>query len=913
MDTVDLHYKPTYSTPRHALVPKKCKFCHNDMEIKQINSTEAFRMCFKCPIPLQQLDLDDIEFFHRSCRDMLKSPLEWKTNINNEDDDLAKLPLWIEQMDLKVSKLEDGSDDETSENCADFTHQKSGSHKELNPSNQDSSYDWESEALNELDAALEKAQNEKLQPHNLPFSFDDFFLPDQINEKHLRPSGIAGLGSSEDNQELRLDECTGEISQDTANKHESKLCQSQLTRGHENVHSVEQLKLDVDLTDQIQQNNTNEDGKDKIIESIALTPFETTSKMEINLNKEKLDQENGYFVTPSVAELDPESEIPPAIIECLNEKSQEEIVKKSKSLSKTSEMEAYEENARELHTSEPCNFEQLSELRGDPLNTSENLNDTHVIKNKASEKCMEFEQDIEPFKQSICESSDVEAAADGESDEKSCAAVQEASLMSSPLAKHLLKNELSPISKNPSIIGDKNDTGNKSVIPSLHHQNIERFENPISESLSSASQVENEISHSTVVLTNKCGSSLPLSLWSSLSQCLTGNTLVYEHICDCDQEQIQLSPANNDDQCIDLALPDLSLTSLIEEDIRKSNRDSHSLDKVLFLPVPSSGKNKCFVQKTARKLDFHETPTEVTSEDHQAVPILVATVPADSDITLDMLQSIREENIPFFFEDSTLDVKASCLQNIASSENKQTFCSSSSTADSSTERAFVTSVTETMLDTKEFVPQNNVIPSATPCESQLCSATSPVGMTQNVEDFNRKTNFIPDFEERVLDSDDCVFNDNAVQETYDVPLQDLKEIDLTTPEAVIVSNEYCDVESYVSNSHCETSTYSQFSEGIDQTCSSSITVKQVRNPSANDKSFGMMIDRPLQLHGITVEEDDDELKCFSGSKFKPIGNRKPSLKEGKIESEPRVLNLLNSVRREIKMSEQPKIEKKVDV
>lgn len=871
--TVEMDKYLKYLPAEDALVPKTCRFCHALMEFKQINLTVAVRQCYQCATPLQHLDFSDIEFYRRSYRDRDKSPSDWSTLENSEEEELKNLNSWVEKLNISLSKYEESSDDDMT--ASNSKNSRQYSCNQLSNESDDLNFDdmvhglqtsgnnidkempneWISEELDELDALLECVSSRKSEnvtdlpfsPHDLLFSKsaedskesnvnpsinDGCWYPEALDEP-LEPVSAAGHVSAADKSVLTMgpsisesvkfitaEEPSTPVSEETVLSDEcltSEITESTPVQGPLTIGTLD--------SSSVKCLNTSE-----IIESFSVARFVTSEDTE-SVSSDASVLEKSYsmsdcvntFHKPPTPDCEGSSELQRCGASLVTGRKQE-IGTEHDTLVQQSNQDDITEVVPLLRKEEVELAAIGLENRCEMLGTEKNNNNrpTYTQEKENSVKLGVVE--------------DVKAT--------STIATEKQNEGIDNIPVKPFQNQGTIISYSPV------------SVCSPHHQTAMETPNrfPVCRSEIYSDQEDSDyrfpsqLESSRITEPTHAPVSMEMTLSSLIHPIAYNQPLIIEAmVCDCKDEHLQL-PSLSESHCVDVKLPDISLSSLkvqtIVEDFEETTYTFPSdLDKVMFTDYIHHPKNTTTEKGLCQDIDTELeevrqtvgvesetaleecTPAEVSPSMISLPPpfdlatgSLLVTVPADIDITSEMIESASLGNVLIQGLDSVFVE--------ASTGEEQSDCGSSAV-------------------------HLNAMSSETPALS---------------------------------------FH---LQDNGDVHIQ---------PGEVGIDE---DPEFIQMESNCITPSPADHFERncLDQPLLPSVSTKASTNKNYFEDEFNKIssicVDQPLRLTGVTVDEDDEELKCFTGAKFKPVPNRKLPLKEGGVETGPRYLNLMQAIQRDI--------------
>lgn len=674
MDVLRKPLTVEYLPSKEALVQKHCRFCHHLMEIKQINLTEAVRQCYKCATPLKDLDLSDIEFFHRSYKDINKNPKDWISNVASEEDELRSLQSWMEQVSLTVSKYEDSDDDHNEDlKLGKKVIQKdpvchlddTGLEDLVNELQQSANFtntesEWNNSAIHELDVALAKASSEKADTASLPFSFEDFFLPEnptpQFSSVPLNENLIVEENISSLLKENILHDASLVVTHDTSKQ--SKFDNGQETDRNSTLKFSEDCSTNNDIAavSTVSENNSNiiEEltvSKNSLVNFKATLPITTEglecairSPIDENVTSEKLIDAPGKTTAETITDLS----IYEGSFHGMN------YVKSPQNNGETSERlemnMALDKNK--------CD----SQLRAGKYNeeTNRNLQENNIVaeKKSVSNGTSENDTDVNTLRDGgfKCQTVSNENA-----DSVTNTLENDVDLSINNVSENGLKGNQTSLNNNQVLESSTCiDSAFFTATPEVdskvkNHQGVSTIE------LSPESSIIITVDDPSIVLPN---------ILTLNNSCIlaTGDTLKPPFFCDCDDKTLELPPSTQEkggDHCVDLTLPALSVSSLMEQegfdDVEHNVCfDLSDVEKVIFSPVKlkmdtleSMKKCKNQIKTTKLMLDTPKQnvcdPSVLASETNISNSIFL-TVPADDDITPEMLQSADVGDVPVVFD-----------------------------------------------------------------------------------------------------------------------------------------------------------------------------------------------------------------------------------------------------------------------
>ncbi|XP_034253622.1 uncharacterized protein LOC117652649 [Thrips palmi] len=993
MDGIPRPSTPIYLSAKAALIPKRCRFCHQLMEIKQINLTEAVRLCYKCSTPFRDLNSSDIEFYHRSYRDVHKNPKDWSLNVASEEEELHSMQSWMEQVSLAVSKYEDSSDDDAPSAC-----NKNGSNgiqkdslcqfddlglpdlvSELqqgaNFSNAQSV--WNNAAIDELDAALAKAAHEKADSASLPFSLDDLFLPECLpqnpdpqfdfvppNESLVieRNVSIFERENIEDNvthETDLVDPVDGLRDCERGEKEETE--ENTSRKAPEDLRDCDKHKGIRACENIIQQDSS-------LIERSDLTLGSSSPKQE-NISTKTLisekSEENHSNTTKDQVKICKMMDMKSAVDEdksiCNRQADDNDFDEKCRGDSVLQE----ESVAAEERSSGVCGKEMdIDQNVDDVLKTparDSDLNDDCLYIGKTPEKNSDLNDKCDYY----CKTPSKDANLDDD-----CVNIFETPEKNTD--GNLFCN--TPI-KNCNFRDDSFDscqtleksTGFDRKLTD-NNQQLSANDHNFAEFSTSTPQVvlrEKKYRRSTMGLS--CGHSVVLSLNSQnfvlpietniLTLDSTGifsayppDTLVSQFFCDCDDEILQLSPSTQEkeDHCVDFRLPELSVCSVMDKDVYDDREEDlrcfpSDLDKIIFSPKETSLKRDNFKPKLRSKMKPTKLLLDTSQPNMCEPPIIISeqsicqpnsilvTVPADHDITPEMLESSSLNGIPILFEcldssvlhnnvnvaevqDTHKEFESKLVVPMAVDDELETdFHSDNNNYNNQTPACQleqnVTNINPVLVDdeAKTFVHCDTDEKQAPPIfEDVVVNAQDKAASADSSEQFSISYSICDSLGGFRIDVNRCDPNNIFRAEESFVNAEVTKDVSVLEPVQHSISNELC-YKDHTENYSVERSDFLN-NEAFCSRNEHGVPSKETNYCSTGKetKTVKQMVRGPLLCYE-RVEEEDDELRSFTGAKFSLLAKRK---KGAKVTPDSKVVNLMQVVQNEVKRSNTPERERK---
>lgn len=809
---------PVYLPAREALIPKECRFCHQRMEIKQINLTVAVRQCFKCSVPLQQLDFDDIEFFHRSYEDIHKAPNDWSSNVRTEESELNQLGLWIEQIQLTVSKYAETSDDEEPAQSNSSIELEKAYSQEVKNSGDEIKWDdlvdsldldlsksnpeWNNADIDELDEALAKAVSERSDPKPLPFSLDEIIC----KQVPVEPSSPLVLQKINSTEQTNFTEGLGEsvATTDTSCSNEIK-----------QVFLSEKTGDFMNGTDGVEM-----PGRSPILQA----PFPPIVHAEKPNDADNLDADTTGEVNCLA-----DNPVDTDVDVCVNDSGRIPTVRLlTPSLGSNTEANNEASTDQEFGEKSP---------ESDASPTIENIHNADLLTlGQSSPNQVLIENDT-----AILSSS---------------ASLSDNHCYSSKKDKDVDNNLVSTVTPNGIII-----TFPSSLVPLDSGINVMKGSAP----------------------------------------------LIYQHICDCDDTALQLTaPSEKDikELCVPLELPELTRKNLFLTEV----------DKVIFSPMHRFTKgvdcpNSNFNVDTGL-VSTHEDEEARNSFETigvQAVKNLrdgiLITIPAN--ITEGMLPPVNLPDLPIFIQysdGSLVSVSSNPSQSLQSEPLLLQVDDGADDTSSQVSQAVPILLSGDGFASPSCFAQNSCVDSS--CDSE---STTERSATESVS-----------HEPSSVFSQLCLNTSSAIEFTRDkqttelVPFEHADFGDMGSNDGCLGShsqrNTTVDIDDF------ESSQFSVQSETASSFCQSMELAEEAPQQTNVDvmarpeKPLSFLIDKPLQAHNAFIDEDDDELGFFTGTKFKlqakRISQTKP--KESKTKPEepnqkPMCLNLMRAVQSEVRV------------
>lgn len=438
---------------------------------------------------------------------------------------------------------------------------------------------------------------------------------------------------------------------------------------------------------------------------------------------------------------------------------------------------------------------------------------------------------------------------------------------------------------------------------------------------------------------------------TSIFSAYQSETFVPRFVCDCDDEISQLSPASQEKEenhCVDFTLPNLSVSSLMEKEVLDDLENDLSyfpsdLEKVLFSPVAMSVK-KCKRETKPNNL-LQDTSDRIVCQPPVVVSKLLTglsdsilvTVPADSDITPEMLELSSKDDIPIFFDClnssivqdnvNDLQVKDPLQGNVRGPEvpmvvNNEfgtiAHCgdSTNDTNQFPDDPANVTK-REPMLFVEEsgtFVDcgmdHNGPIEEHVTINEQDKAVSSEL-----TEQFSFTYSVCEDVGGFRIDVNRCELNNTVPLVPGDLDGYATEDVVVEKPNPIMVFQSKAAVPEYITHSNVQVlepiQRGSEFaSSDLEGNClerSGSLNHKtlSMRNEFGVETKYSKTEERPRtfnqppQLNKAAEDNDDDELKSFTGAKCSVLAKRK---KETKRNPNSKFLNLMQVVQKEVSMT-----------